>query len=49
MQYDFLAFYNGFYGIIRATPAGVEGHKVKEIPHSPVSTSAGELISFQPT
>lgn len=49
MQYDFLAFYNAFYGIIRATPAGVEGHRVKETPHSPVSTSAGELISFQPT
>ena len=37
------------HGLIRATPAGVGGHKVKGAPNSPVFTSARELISFQST
>ena len=37
------------HGLIRATPAGAGGHKVKGPPNSPVFTPARELISFQST
>ena len=44
LEYDSLAFYNGFYNISRAAPARVEGHKVKG---AQTHLSVKELILFQ--